>query len=141
VYEVTDAVGKLWARFLPRAATIRNAAAPLRFRQLASWTEEGDDDIDIMTGVEVPDFSDLPIDLVGKSVPGCDCLVFTQPRPGHAHRRFVPRHLRAVAARVGPAPGAPVQLRAVPTHPARCLNSFRNRVRWNRVVTGGERGH
>jgi AraC family transcriptional regulator len=99
VYEETDAVGKLWARFLPRAATIRNAPVPPRFRQLASWTEDGDDGIDIMTGVEVPDFSDLPIDLVGKSVPGCDCLVFTHRGPvtriGDSYRGIYERWLPA----------------------------------------------
>ena len=81
VYEETDAVGKLWpgsSRVPPRSATQRRRP---RSGQLASWTEEGDDDIDIMTGVEVPDFFDLPIDLVGKSVPGRDGLVFTHRGP------------------------------------------------------------
>ena len=83
MYEETDAVGKLWARF----------------RQLASWTEESDDGIDIMIGVEVPDFSDLPIDLVGKSVPGCDCLVFIHRGPvtriGDSYRGIYDRWLPA----------------------------------------------
>jgi AraC family transcriptional regulator len=82
-----------------RSALIRNVAAPARFRQLASWTEEGDDDIDVMTGVEVPDFSDLPIDLVGKSVPGCNCLVFTHRSPvtriGDSYRGIYERWLPA----------------------------------------------
>jgi AraC family transcriptional regulator len=73
----TDAVGRLWQRFLARAATVPGAATPPRFRQLASWVDDGDDGIDIMAGVEVADISSLPVDLVGKHVPGCDCLVFT----------------------------------------------------------------
>jgi AraC family transcriptional regulator len=72
---------------------------PPRFRQLASWTDDGDDGIDIMTGVEVPDLSDLPIDLAGKSVPRCDCLVFTHRGPvsriGDSYRGIYERWLPA----------------------------------------------
>jgi predicted transcriptional regulator YdeE len=77
VSEQTDAVGRLWARFAARAPSVPRLLSPPRFRQLASWTEESEDGIDIMVAVEVTDLSQLPIDLVGKSVPGCACLVFT----------------------------------------------------------------
>ena len=97
--EAADAVGKLWARFIPRAASIPNLPVPPRFRQLATWTEDGEEGIDILTGVEVPDISDLPIDLVGKSVPGCDCLVFTHrgsvARIGESYRSIYERWLPA----------------------------------------------
>jgi AraC family transcriptional regulator len=99
VSEAADAVGKLWARFIPRAASIPNLPVPPRFRQLATWTEDGEEGIDILTGVEVPGISDLPIDLVGKSVPGCDSLVFTHrgsvARIGESYRSIYERWLPA----------------------------------------------
>jgi AraC family transcriptional regulator len=95
----TDAIGKLWSRFTPRAASIPNVSMPHRFCQLASWTEDGDDGIDILTGIGVSDFSDLPVDLVGKSVPGCECLVFTHrgsvARIGDSYRSIYERWLPA----------------------------------------------
>lgn len=95
----TDEVGRLWARFAARAPSIPNAAQPRRMRQLASWIEESEDWIDILAGVEVRDLSDLPVDLVGKAVPACDCLVFTHRgsvlRIGESYRAIYGKWLPA----------------------------------------------
>ncbi len=73
----TDAVGRLWARFVPRAASIPRTLVPLRLHQLAWWSEDAEDWIEIMVAAKMKDLAELPIDLVGKTVPACTCLVFT----------------------------------------------------------------
>lgn len=99
IRQETDEVGRLWARFAERAASVPNAVEPLRLRQLASWCEDAEDWIDILAGAEVRDLSGLPVDLVGKSVPACDCLVFTHRgsvrRVGESYRAVYEKWLPA----------------------------------------------
>lgn len=76
VTEAGDKVGKLWAAFMPRAASLPRRRDPPVFRQLATWDEEAEESLDILVGVEMETLDELPLDLVGKAVPACDCLVF-----------------------------------------------------------------
>jgi len=76
VSEAGDSVGKLWAAFMPRALSIPRRRVPQVFRQLATWDESAEDSLDIFVGVEMETLDELPLDLVGKAVPACDCLVF-----------------------------------------------------------------
>jgi AraC family transcriptional regulator len=86
----TDAVGKLWARFMERAPSIPGVSIPPRFHQLAWWSEDAEDSIEIMTGVKVHSLVDVPIAMIGKTVPACTCLVFTHrgsmARVGESYR-------------------------------------------------------
>ncbi len=77
VFEATDAVGKLWQRFMERAPSIPGVSTPPLFNQLAWWTEDSEESIEIMAGVRVDSLSRVPIDMIGKVVPACGCLVFT----------------------------------------------------------------
>jgi AraC family transcriptional regulator len=90
VSEETDAVGRLWTRFLARARSIPGISDPPRFNQLAWWSEDAEESIEIMTGVRVDSLAEVPIDLVGKTVPACSCLVFTHrgsmARVGESYR-------------------------------------------------------
>jgi AraC family transcriptional regulator len=76
VIEAGDSVGKLWAAFMPRSASIPRRRVPPAFRQLATWDDADEDSLDILVGVEMETLDELPLDLVGKAVPACDCLVF-----------------------------------------------------------------
>ncbi|MFA6508443.1 MAG: hypothetical protein WCT14_20255 [Treponemataceae bacterium] len=76
VAEETEAVGRLWGRFVSRAPGISRRTEPLVFTQLATWTEESEDWLDIMVGARMETLDRLEIDLIGKVVPACDCLVF-----------------------------------------------------------------
>lgn len=69
-------VGRLWARFIPRAASIPRRSRPPRLRQLATWTEDAEDWVDILVAAEMETLDELPLDLVGKAVPECECLAF-----------------------------------------------------------------
>lgn len=71
-----DQVGRLWAGFLPRAASIPRRARPLRLRQLATWTEDAEDWVDILVAAEMETLDALPLDLIGRAAPGCECLSF-----------------------------------------------------------------
>ncbi len=73
----TDEVGRLWNKFLERAPTVPRAYVPRQYYQLAWWLEDAEDSIEIMVGIKTTDLSEVPIDLVGKAVPACTCLVFT----------------------------------------------------------------
>ncbi len=77
VREPTDEVGRLWVKFMERAPTVPRACMPLQLNQLAWWFEDSEDSIEIMVGVRTRDLSEVPVDLVGKTVPACACLVFT----------------------------------------------------------------
>ena len=76
VTEAGDSVGKLWAAFMPRAVSIPRRRDPPAFRQLATWDDAAEDSLDILVGIEMETLDELPLDLVGKAVPSCDCLVF-----------------------------------------------------------------
>ena len=76
VTEAGDSVGKLWAAFMPRAASVPRRREPPVFRQLATWDDAAEDSLDILVGLEMETVDELPLDLVGKAVPACDCLVF-----------------------------------------------------------------
>ncbi len=99
VSEDPSLVGRLWARFIGRAPSIPHRLEPIRFRQLATWAEDAEDWVDIMTGVEMETLDSLEIDLVGKAVPACDCLVF-EHRGSAAH---VAESYRAIYAEILPA--------------------------------------
>jgi predicted transcriptional regulator YdeE len=99
VSEDPSSVGRLWARFLDRAPAIPSRMEPIRFRQLATWTEDAEDWVDIMTGVEMETLDSLEIDLVGKAVPACDCLVFEH----HGSAALVGESYRAIYADILPA--------------------------------------
>lgn len=71
-----DEIGRLWARFMPRSATIPRRRSPGRTRQLATWTEDAEDWVDILVAAEMETLDELPFDLVGKAVPACSCLTF-----------------------------------------------------------------
>jgi len=71
-----DEVGRLWARFLPRAESIPRRIHPPRVRQLATWSEDAEDWVDILVAAEMETLDYLPLDLVGKAVPECECLSF-----------------------------------------------------------------
>lgn len=71
-----DEVGRLWAGFLPRVPSIPRRARPPRVRQLATWTEDAEDWVDILVAAEMETLDALPLDLVGRAVPGCECLSF-----------------------------------------------------------------
>jgi AraC family transcriptional regulator len=77
IRDKTDAVGRLWVRFSERAASIPDRVAPPRFFQLAWWSEDAEDSLEIMAGIRVSRLENVPMDLIGKMVPACDCLVFT----------------------------------------------------------------
>ena len=76
VGEETDAVGRLWGRFVSRAPGISRRIDPPAFMQLATEIGESEEWLDIMVGVRMETLDCLEIDLVGKAVPRCDCLVF-----------------------------------------------------------------
>lgn len=71
-----DEIGRLWARFLPRSASIPRRKPPGRLRQLATWTEDAEDWVDILVAAEMETLDALPLDLVGRAVPECECLAF-----------------------------------------------------------------
>jgi AraC family transcriptional regulator len=73
----SDAVAGLWERFAERAASVPDRLEPIRFFQLAWWNEDCEESFEIMAGAQVAGLARLPMDLIGKSVPACDCLVFT----------------------------------------------------------------
>jgi len=73
--------GRLWALFPRRAPTIPRKKEPIVYRQLAWWNELDESSFAILVGVEMESLDSLPIDLVGKAVPACDCLVFRHEGP------------------------------------------------------------
>lgn len=105
VSEETEAVGRLWARFMDRAPTIRFLIEPTTFMQLASWTEESEDWVDIMVGAEVERLEGLDLDLIGKVAPPCDCVVFehrgSAARIGESYRAIYGELLPAMNRKPG----------------------------------------
>jgi len=99
VSEDPSVVGRLWARFIGRAPAISHRLEPIRFRQLATWAEDEEDWVDIMTGIEMETLDSLEIDLVGKAVPACDCLVFEH----RGSAAFVAESYRSIYADLLPA--------------------------------------
>lgn len=77
VQSETDEVGSLWNKFLERAPGVPRACVPPKYHQLAWWFEDTEDSMEIMVGIKTTDLSEVPIDLIGKAVPACTCLVFT----------------------------------------------------------------
>lgn len=71
-----DEVGRLWEDFPRRAASIPRRVRPPRFRQLATWTEDAEDWVDILVAAEMETLDALPLDLIGRAIPGCECLTF-----------------------------------------------------------------
>lgn len=95
----TGEVGRLWGRFAPRAERIGRRRRPTALAQLATWTEESEDWVDILVAAEMETLDGLELDLVGKAVPACDCLVFEHR--GSAAR--IPESYRAIYAELLPA--------------------------------------
>jgi len=86
----TDEVGKLCITMAARAPTVPRACAPLTLNQLAWWLEDAEDCVEIMIGIRTTDLTEVPIDLMGKTVPACTCMIFTHhgsmARIGDAYR-------------------------------------------------------
>lgn len=91
-------VARLWSEFVPRAPSVPRIARPPRFRQLAWWAEQGECPINIMAAAEMESLDELPMDLVGKAVPPCECLVFTH----HGSVASVGQSYEAIYARILP---------------------------------------
>lgn len=96
-------VGRLWARLAKRAWSVPGRRKPERFRQLATYDESDEDWVDILAAVEMETLDKLPLDLVGKAMPACECLVFTHrgsvARVGESYKAIYAEILPALARR------------------------------------------
>jgi len=98
VAEESGEVGRLWSHFTRRSPSIPRRREPQAFRQLATWTEEAEEWVDILVACEMETLDELPLDLIGRVLPACDCLVFE-------HRGSVARvgeSYRAIYAKILP---------------------------------------